>query len=63
MKFLRWIDDTFYNLIVSGRLFYWIVLGLALFIGVYAAITSHWIVLVGSCAVIAFFVIYPHELD
>ena len=44
------------------RLFYHVVLALCLFIGIYAAVTGHWITLIGSAAVLLFFVLYPYEL-
>lgn len=45
------------------RWFYWVVLGLALFTGCYAAITGHWITLFGSFVVLFYFVLNPYELD
>jgi hypothetical protein len=42
---------------------YFFVLATALFCGVYAALTSHWLTLIGSACVILYFVINPYELD
>jgi hypothetical protein len=42
---------------------YFLVMGLALYAGIYAALTSHWIVLIGSACVILYFVLNPYELD
>lgn len=51
MKFLR------------RHFFYYAVLALALFIGVYASITGHWITFIGAGLVVLYFVVNPYELD
>lgn len=39
------------------------VLGFALFIGIYAAVTADWIAVVGAFGIIVYFILNPYELD
>jgi len=43
--------------------FYYLVLGLAVFVGVDAAITAHWLVFAGALAVTLYFILNPYELS
>jgi hypothetical protein len=45
----------------SVRWFYYVVLALALFVAVFAAVTQHWIIAGAAGFVLAFFVALPDE--
>jgi hypothetical protein len=45
------------------RGFYFIVLALALFVGIEAVIAERWLVAGGAVAVIGYFILNPRELD